>query len=308
MPSQSSGPLVSVVTATFNRSAVLALTLDAALRQTIADLELIAVGDGCTDDTQDVVEGIGDPRVTWINRAVNAGDQSAPNNDGVRLARGRYLAFLNHDDLWWPDHLERGIEQLERTGAGVAVSFAAVVGADGRLEAKPLSDSGRYQRHLTHPASTWVMRREVADAVGPWRPASRLFTWPSQDWLLRADRAGCEIVESPHLTVLLVPSGLRRGSYTQHAGADDHASWHAQIVADPEALRTRVLTEVALRCAAKAAEPLSLKQGALRVGKDVVRRTALRCGVTPAQVECVARFRRRGGSLAALRRVRGLDP
>jgi glycosyltransferase involved in cell wall biosynthesis len=308
MAARASRPVVSIVTATFNRSAVLALTLDAALRQTIADVELIVVGDGCTDDTPDVVENIGDPRVRWINRPVNAGDQSAPNNDGVRLARGTYLAFLNHDDLWWPDHLERSIERLERSGGDLALSFAAVVGADGALKAQPLSASGRYQRHLTHPASTWVMRREVADAVGPWRPASRLFTWPSQDWLLRADRAGCEIVESQHLTVLLVPSGLRRGSYTQHAGADDHASWHAQLVADPDGLRTRVLTEVAVRSAARAAAPMSLKDGAIRVGKDAVRRAALRCGLTPAQVECVARYRRRGGSLAALRRVRGLDP
>jgi glycosyltransferase involved in cell wall biosynthesis len=73
------------------------------LWQTLADWELIVVGDRCTDDTEVVVRGFPDPRIRFVNLERNFGEQSVPNNEGVRLAQGRFIAYLNHDDLWLPE-------------------------------------------------------------------------------------------------------------------------------------------------------------------------------------------------------------
>ncbi len=93
-------PLVSIITATYNRSNVLCYAIDSVLRQTVTDWELLVIGDACTDDTEQIVAAIGDPRVRFFNLEKNVGEQSGPNNAGVRLAHGKSLAFLNHDDLW----------------------------------------------------------------------------------------------------------------------------------------------------------------------------------------------------------------
>ena len=61
------GPLVTVVIATYNRSEVLRYALASALGQTYRRLEVLVVGDACTDDSERVVAGFGDPRVTWTN-------------------------------------------------------------------------------------------------------------------------------------------------------------------------------------------------------------------------------------------------
>src|SRR5690606_24951720 len=95
-------PLVSVVMATYNRSNIIVYAIESLRANTLQDWELIVVGDCCTDDTETVVSAFGDQRIRFINLPENCGEQSGPNNFGVGLARGKYLAFLNHDDMWFP--------------------------------------------------------------------------------------------------------------------------------------------------------------------------------------------------------------
>ena len=105
-------PRVSVIVATYNWSSVLRHAITSVLRQTMTDFELLVVGDGCTDDSADVVAATGDPRVQWINLPENSGHQSAPNNEGLRRARGELIAYLGHDDLWLPHHLDASLHAL----------------------------------------------------------------------------------------------------------------------------------------------------------------------------------------------------
>lgn len=93
LPAASSGtPRVTVIIPTYNWSSALPYSIGSVLRQGFGDFELLVIGDGCTDDSAAVVGGIGDPRVRWINLPVNAGHQSAPNNEGIRQARGDVIA------------------------------------------------------------------------------------------------------------------------------------------------------------------------------------------------------------------------
>ncbi|WP_246999673.1 glycosyltransferase family 2 protein [Halosolutus gelatinilyticus] len=103
---------VSVVIPTYNRAATLSRAIDSALDQTIDDLEVIVVDDGSTDDTPSVLSEYDDPRVRPVVHATNRGANVA-RNTGIERARGEYVAFLDSDDEWHPEKLERQLAVLE---------------------------------------------------------------------------------------------------------------------------------------------------------------------------------------------------
>ncbi len=105
---------VSTIIPTFDRAAMVAEAVASALSQDAADLEVIVVDDGSTDDTRMVLAGFSDPRlrvVATTNRGV-----SAARNLGTSLARGRYVAFLDSDDTWLPGKIERQLAYMADTG------------------------------------------------------------------------------------------------------------------------------------------------------------------------------------------------
>jgi len=116
-------PTVSAIIPAFNGvSRYLEQAMGSVLAQTFHDVELIVVDDASTDDTGRLVLGFQQAR--YVRRAENGG-QAAARNDGARLARGEYLAFLDQDDLWEPTFLEETLATL-RTNPN-----AAVVHCDG---------------------------------------------------------------------------------------------------------------------------------------------------------------------------------
>ena len=82
-------PRVTIIIATYNWSSVLPYSIGSVLRQTFADFELLVVGDGCTDDSAEVVAAIGDPRVQWINLPENSRHQSGPEQRGAEAGARR---------------------------------------------------------------------------------------------------------------------------------------------------------------------------------------------------------------------------
>ena len=85
-------PLVTVILSTYNWSSVLPFSIQSVLNQTFPDFELLVVGDGCTDDSADVVAKFNDSRVRWINLPRNTGTQAGPNNEGLRQALANEFA------------------------------------------------------------------------------------------------------------------------------------------------------------------------------------------------------------------------
>lgn len=291
-------PAVSVVMATYNRCDVLAHAIASVVAQTITDWELLVVGDACTDGTEAVVASFDDARIRYFNRRENHGEQSVPNNDGVAMARGRTIAFLNHDDLWYPDHLQIGLATLERSGADLAYALRAVVLPDRTVD---LRGTGAVRRGLLVdgvPASTWICRRALAERIGPWRSAFELRMAPSQDWLMRALNDGAELVCTDSITVVMVPSGMRKGSYLATDPADTHTA--LELVGHDR--------RAALRHA-PARRDLGARGVLRRIVRHLLEALFILCRYHPYVIKsALLAGPRRGGYIRMLRRTRGLSP
>ena len=101
-----SSPIVSVIIPTYNRAHLVGRAIRSVLAQTFRDFELIVVDDSSTDDTEDVIGSFADPRIRYLRHETNRGGATA-RNTGIRVACGEYIAFLDSDDEWLPEKLER---------------------------------------------------------------------------------------------------------------------------------------------------------------------------------------------------------
>jgi glycosyltransferase involved in cell wall biosynthesis len=291
-------PLVSVVIATHNRPAVLQQTLRSVVGQTLQDWETIVIGDACRADTAAVVASFSDPRMSYIDLPVNYGEQSGPNNIGFARARGRFVAILNHDDLWFPDHLAATTGWADATSADVVIARSLVVHPDheagGKNELFGYGKGGFYDPVLTKGfGSAQVVRREAIGWLGPWRPAVECYCESSQDWLFRAWRKGARIATLPHVTVLALHSGSREGSYVTDKALEQEKLVRAMDA--PDALRAELLASVV---DPRPPRPFNYFKR---------RFLAAAFGVHPRARE----FRRKyapGSYIDALRKVRGLSP
>jgi glycosyltransferase involved in cell wall biosynthesis len=109
--SSGSDPTVSVVIPTFNHAHFLGTTLDSIRAQSFGDWEAIVVNNFSEDDTVAVVESYNDPRIRLVNFA-NHGIIAAARNHGLSLIQAPFVAFLDSDDFWYPEKLQRCIDKL----------------------------------------------------------------------------------------------------------------------------------------------------------------------------------------------------
>jgi glycosyltransferase involved in cell wall biosynthesis len=219
-------PSVTVIIATYNWSSVLPYSIGSALRQTFTDFELLVVGDGCTDDSEAVVRRVGDPRVKWINLPSNTGHQSGPNNEGLRQARGQYIAYLGHDDLWLPHHLSCLVSALEE-GADLAYGMSLIIKPEGcgRSAGPPYE---KYQPGMWIPPTNVVHRRSITNHVGGWRHYRELDMYPDAELWLRAYTADYRFTFVPRLTAIKFTAAAQRDVYKIRP-CHEQAAWSERI-------------------------------------------------------------------------------
>jgi glycosyltransferase involved in cell wall biosynthesis len=290
-------PRVSVIIPTYNWSSVLPYSIGSVLRQTMSDFELLVVGDGCTDDSEQVVAGIIDPRLRWINLPVRTGHQSGPNNEGLRHSRGELIAYLGHDDLWLPHHLQAHVTAIEASGADMTHSLLALVEADGGdvWPVKPRPDI-----KVWGPPSCTVHRRSVTEALGGWRNYREVRVVPETDLWRRARDAGYRFTFVPRLTGIKFPASMRRGVY-QSRPCHEQAAWSARIAAEPD-LETTLL--VRMIADSRDARQMSYRQLVEQlVSQTVVR---IRRRLWPPSKLLNAFRRRNGAGIDDVRRFKGL--
>jgi glycosyltransferase involved in cell wall biosynthesis len=152
--------------------------LESVLSQTYPELDVIVVDDGSTDDTPSLLEPYLD-RIVYIRREHTG--RAAARNAAIHRARGEYVAFLDSDDLWFPDKLERQVPFLDaRPAAGLAYGHVEMIDEHGSVLADATEEHRRLflaqdRRPVTYAAwarrcvcftSTILFRRSVFDHVG----------------------------------------------------------------------------------------------------------------------------------------------
>jgi glycosyltransferase involved in cell wall biosynthesis len=162
---------VSVVVPTHNRPHELALAVRSVLGQTLRDLEVVVVDDGSRTPVDLNAAGLADGRVVLLRHETPQGVAQA-RNAAIAAARGEWVAFLDDDDLWAPDKLERQLAAAARAEASFVYSDAVMVRGDGQvlttLIAPPPDDLTRrlFASNVIGGPSTVVVRREVLEQAG----------------------------------------------------------------------------------------------------------------------------------------------
>ena len=181
----SEAPLVSVVVAVRDGAAYLEAAVRSALAQTHPRVEVIVVDDGSTDDSAAIAESIGPP-VRCVRQS--PGGAAAARNGGVALARGDLIAFLDADDLWPVDRLERQVAALTEDPA-IDLVFGSLL--EFRGDAPPQTGAAPIAPEPAKLGGTLLARRAALARVGPFATGWRVGEF--MEWLLRAREAGlCE--------------------------------------------------------------------------------------------------------------------
>ncbi|HEY1169848.1 MAG TPA: glycosyltransferase family A protein [Verrucomicrobiae bacterium] len=299
-------PLVSIIIATYNRSNVLAIAIESVMAQTYQNWELLVIGDACTDDTAEVVTRFADPRIRFHNLGQNVGEQSGPNNEGMRRAKGKYFAFLNHDDLWLPEHLEQAVAILEKSDADLVYGLTGVAETAGRHFLYGANPDGCYDPGMFVPATAWVFRRELFESVGPWKFYREIHNFPSQDWLFRAWQSGKKLRLFPHLTAMIVPSVAQPDAYSKRLAKPQEECW--KRIRDEPAFREQELINHALSFRTEALKWYPASTLLKSAFKNWIRKMTVKLGWHPATIHYWLTDRRKGSAIDRARKRRGLPP
>lgn len=217
-------PLVSAVIPTYNRAYILRDSIDSALGQRSANIEVIVVDDGSTDDTAPLV-GKYKRGVTYLYQE-NQG-AAAARNLGVRAAQGSYIAFLDSDDVWVPEKVKTELDMFKRFPEAGAIASDADSWFENRLvETSWLSakrgaqvpvdphlfslDSPLWMQGSLFATSSLTIRRHCLEKLGEAVFDTRLSFFEDWDFEIRLLRI-CKILVVPKVlaSIRRYPDGTR---------------------------------------------------------------------------------------------------
>ena len=292
MPSTNS-PQITVIIATYNKKNTLVHAIDSVLWQTFKDFECWVIGDACTDDSGKLVAAYNDPRLKWHNLAQNSGYQSAPNNEGLRRAQGQYIAYLNHDDIWLPNHLQILYECMTENDADFTYSIMEWVTTKFRVADVPdFPDATRPPE-----ASATMHRKDVIERIGFWKSPEEVRAIPRVAFFREAQFAGHKFIFAPYLTA--IKFGPSPASYNV---AGPQADYMAKIEQDPDFLQ-KELGFLLAQAYFKLEGPISLRRVRLQLAHSF-RRMFIKRGIDPGSIFF---WQKPGQRIKKWRRFHGLD-
>jgi glycosyltransferase involved in cell wall biosynthesis len=101
--------IVSVIIPSYNREILIQKAIDSVMKQTFQDFEILVIDDASTDNTKEIIDSLHNNKIKYFRLEKNSG-QCVARNYGIRHAKGKYVAFLDSDDEWLPEKLEKQID------------------------------------------------------------------------------------------------------------------------------------------------------------------------------------------------------
>lgn len=223
MECQIDKPLISIVIPTYNHAQFLGLALRSVVDQTYTNWEAIVIDNHSSDNTDEIVQGFNDPRITLL-KIHNKGIIASSRNMGIREAKGKWIAFLDSDDIWYPMKLERCMQKIE-SGYDLVCHGELWVSEQNGLQRVREVFYGPEARASFHSllfegncisTSAVVVRRQCLIMVDCFNECKDLITAEDYHLWLKLARAGSLFSFLPEIL----------GEYTIHAGNSSKAALH----------------------------------------------------------------------------------
>lgn len=223
--------LVSIITPTYNCARFIVETIQSVQAQTYQNWEMIISDDCSTDNTREVIAPFleNDARIKYICNTQNSG-AAITRNDALKVAKGRWIAFLDSDDVWLPEKLERQIAFMEQHGYGFTYHEYTEISEEGvalgvYVSGKPkVGVFGMYT--CCWPGCLSVMYD--ADKVGLIQINDVRKNNDTAMWLKVIKKADCYLLKEN-----LAKYRRRKGSITP-PGLKDRILWHYRLFRDAE--------------------------------------------------------------------------
>ena len=220
--------MVSVIIPTYNRASLLSRAIESVMNQTFKDFELIIIDDGSTDNTRDTVEGFQrmDARVKYL-RQENSGTPASPLNTGINNSQGEYLAFLDDDDEWLPQKLEKQITLFQiskKPNVGI-IGCGCFMIRGNKIKTYEFPATDNIIKLLLNKSvflscSSTVMKKEVFNKLGKFDETFRLF-FARDMWLRICQDYDFDFVDEPLYKYYIHGSNLSRKDSLREAAELD---------------------------------------------------------------------------------------
>lgn len=222
--------LVSIIMPSYNTGKFIEQTIKSVLAQTYTNWELILVDDCSTDNTDEVVSMfLSDTRIHYKKNEKNSG-AAVSRNRALREAKGKWIAFLDSDDLWLPEKLEKQILFMEKNGYHFSYTNYIEIDEDSIPNGKQVTGPKRITKHGMYnycwPGCLTVMYD--AEAVGLVQIADIKKNNDYAMWLKVCKKADCYL-----LNEMLAMYRKRNGSISNH-GYMKLVKWHYKLYREVE--------------------------------------------------------------------------
>ncbi len=217
--------LVSIITPSYNTAGFIEETVKSVLSQTYTDWEMLIVDDCSTDNTDEVVAPyLSDPRIRYLKNEKNSG-AAVSRNYALREAKGKWIAFLDSDDLWTPDKLTKQIEFMKENGYAFSYTNYIEIGEDSVPNGKSVTGPKKITKHGMYnycwPGCLTVMYD--AETVGLIQIEDIKKNNDYAMWLKACKKATC------HLLNETLASYRKRGGSISNHGYRALIKWHYRL-------------------------------------------------------------------------------
>ncbi len=182
-------PKVSIIIPTYNGEKFINKTIESVVGQTYKDWELIIVDDFSNDNTKEIIKEWEkeDKRIRSIFLDKNSGGPAHPKNIGIENSKGEYVAFLDHDDEWMPEKLEKQIDFLKNKLNDkyelVTCNFLIDINGEKYKYITPTYNLDSQLSHIlngnfVHSCSSIIVRKKIIDSLGGFDESMKM----SDDW------------------------------------------------------------------------------------------------------------------------------